>query len=169
MILGKKLQIAKRFATLLACGTLLTGVLMLLIPALGWAASDSGWRLKKDMLAAGSNESLIKGLQVLGLMAGPDLSAESVGCLCGPLLQAVMLQRLAFWGQLTVLDKDTTVSALQHGTFSRVPGATKVKVLQGAHAGQVWWLYPQSAENLGFFRPKECSRSLLCAPKMTRR
>src|SRR5512146_2098694 len=89
------------------------------------------WRLEKEMIAADNKEDYAAGAAALG-----ELDAFGT----------MEVSKLFYHHNLVMVPAGTMVGETGPGEN----GATKVRVLDGPKAGQTLWLYPKTAEKLGF-------------------
>ncbi len=106
------------------------------------------WRLAEEMVAADGLKSFLQGSKAMRIrrdikpvQGEHDDSAWEV-----PALAATNLERLFYWRHLILLPEGTRVATSE----SAPAGVKKIRLLDGPRAGQVWWLFPESAERLGF-------------------
>lgn len=102
----------------------------------GSAAPITGkqWRLSKDTIAADSRQDYAVGAEALRTL-------DAFG--------TMEVSKLFYHGVLLMLSKGTLVA--QEGPGGK--DATEVRVLDGPQSGKTLWLYPESAEKLGFATP----------------
>ncbi|HVB79694.1 MAG TPA: hypothetical protein VNE82_07050 [Candidatus Binataceae bacterium] len=89
------------------------------------------WRLAKETIAADSQQDYAAGALALR-------SLDAFG--------TMEVSKLFYHHQLQMVPARTLVA----GAAPDEKGATKVRVLDGPESGQTLWLYPESAEKMGF-------------------
>ncbi len=92
------------------------------------------WRLAKEAVAADSKESYAEGAAALRTL-------DAFG--------TMEVSKLFYHGNLLMVPAGTLVAAA--GPSEK--GMTEVRVLDGPQSGKTLWLYPESAEKLGFTAP----------------
>jgi hypothetical protein len=123
------------------CAVLLTMLSMTSCKSSGSAAKSQAanlppitgkqWRLEKEMIAADNKEDYAAGAVALGQL-------DAFG--------TMEVSRLFYHHNLLMVPAGTMVGE----TGPRENGAIRVRVLDGPQAGQNLWLYPKTAEKLGF-------------------
>lgn len=104
-------------------------------------AAGKRWRLAQETIAADSIESYKAGADALRTL-------DAFG--------SVEVNRLFYHGKLMMVPAGTLVAAA--GAPPATPAsAIEVRVLEGAKWGKTLWLYPESAERMGF-RPPQPAR-----------
>lgn len=95
------------------------------------------WRLAEETIAADSIESYKAGADALRTL-------DAFG--------TMRVSRLFYHGKLMMVPAGTLVAeAAPRGTESASP--IQVRVLEGPQSGKTVWLYPESAEKMGFRPP----------------
>jgi hypothetical protein len=135
------------FGIFSACAALIVCVASLMTSCKSWspgapasiAAKDlpagaRQWRLEKETIGADSEQDYSAGLAALR-------SLDAFG--------TMETSKLFYHHQLQMVPAGTLVADIG----SDVKGATKVRVLDGPESGQTLWLYPESAEKMGFPAP----------------
>jgi len=89
------------------------------------------WRLEKEMIAADNKEDYAAGAVALGQL-------DAFG--------TMEVSKLFYHHNLVMVPAGTMVGE----TGPRENGAIRVRVLDGPQAGQSLWMYPKTAEKLGF-------------------
>jgi hypothetical protein len=92
------------------------------------------WRLEKEMIAADNKEDYAAGAVALGQL-------DAFG--------TMEVSKLFYHHNLVMVPAGTMVGE----TGPRENGAIRVRVLDGAQAGQNLWIYPKTAAQLGFPAP----------------
>jgi hypothetical protein len=102
-------------------------------PAPADAPSITGkqWRLEKEMVAADNKEDYAAGAAALGTF-------DAFG--------TMEVSQLFYHHKLQMVPAGTMVGE----TGPSEQGATRVRVLDGPLSGQTLWLYPKTAEKMGF-------------------
>jgi hypothetical protein len=100
-------------------------------------AAGKQWRLAREAIAADSVESYKEGADALRTL-------DAFG--------AVEVNRLFYHGKLMMVPAGTLVAAA--GPPGGLPSSpVEVRVLEGPQSGKTLWLYPESAEKMGFRPP----------------
>jgi hypothetical protein len=89
------------------------------------------WRLEKETIAADSKESYAEGADALRTF-------DAFG--------SMEVSQLFYHHKLVMVPAGTLVAEAGPGE----KGGTKIRVLAGPQSGQTLWLYPESAEKMGF-------------------
>ncbi|HVA39310.1 MAG TPA: hypothetical protein VNF49_01490 [Candidatus Binataceae bacterium] len=89
------------------------------------------WRLEKEMVAADSQEDYAAGAVALR-------SLDAFG--------TMEVSKLFYHHKLIMVPAGTLLA----GAGPHEKGATRVRVLDGPESGHTLWLYPESAEKMGF-------------------
>lgn len=89
------------------------------------------WRLEKEMIAADNKKDYAEGAVALGQL-------DAFG--------TMEVSKLFYHHNLVMVPAGTMVGE----TGPRENGAIRIRVLDGPQAGQSLWLYPKTAEKLGF-------------------
>ncbi len=101
------------------------------LPADAAPSTGKQWRVAKETVAADSQQDYTEGVGALRTL-------DAFG--------TMEVSQLFYHHKLTMVPAGTLVAEAGPGE----KGATKVRVLDGALSGQTLWLYPESAEKMGF-------------------
>ena len=101
------------------------------LPAGAPPITGKQWRLEKEMIAADSKEDYAAGAAALRQL-------DAFG--------TMEVSKLFYHHNLVMVPAGTLVGETGKGEN----GATQVRVLDGPQSGKTLWLYPESAEKMGF-------------------
>jgi hypothetical protein len=101
------------------------------LPADAPSVTGKQWRLEKETIAADNKEDYVEGITALR-------SLDAFG--------TMEVSKLFFHHNLMMVPAGTLLA--DAGPNDK--GAIKVRVLDGPQSGRTLWLYPESAEKMGF-------------------